>query len=53
MVKKNYKVVWQDEAKSSLRRIYIFIKKQESKEQAIKVRSKLKKEGYLELQTGI
>jgi len=45
VVKKNYKVVWQDEAKSSLRRIYIFIKKQESKEQATKVRSMLKKEG--------
>ena len=45
MVKKNYKVFWQDEAKSSLRRIYNFVKKQESKEQAEKVTTKLKKEG--------
>lgn len=45
MVKKHYKVVWQDEAKSSLRKIYNFIKKRESKEQATRVRSKLKEEG--------
>jgi plasmid stabilization system protein ParE len=38
MVKKHYKVIWDDEAKSSLRSIYNYIKKRESVEQAKKVR---------------
>lgn len=45
MVKKHYKVVWQDEAIASLRSIYKYVKKQESLEQAKKVRSRLKEEG--------
>ena len=45
MVKKHYKVVWQDEAKASLRRIYNYIKKLESPQQAAQVRSEIKKEG--------
>ena len=45
MVKRNYKVVWQVEARSSLRKIYSYIKKRESQEQAAKVRSEIKKEG--------
>ena len=45
MVKKHYKVVWQDEAKATLRSIYTRIKKQESLEQAKRVRSRLKEEG--------
>ncbi len=40
MVKKNYKVIWEDDAKASLRRIYNYIKKKESVDQAIKVRMK-------------
>jgi plasmid stabilization system protein ParE len=38
MVKHHYRVIWDDEAKLSLRKIYIYIKKRESVEQAIKVR---------------
>ncbi len=45
MVKKHYKVVWQDEAKSSLLKIYCYIKKRESQEQAARIRSEIKKEG--------
>ena len=45
MVKKHYKVVWQDEAKASLRKVYNYIKKQESREQATQVRSEIKKQG--------
>jgi plasmid stabilization system protein ParE len=45
VVKKQYKVVWQDEAKYSLRMIYNYIKKRESLQQAAKVRSEIKKEG--------
>ncbi|HEC42486.1 MAG TPA: type II toxin-antitoxin system RelE/ParE family toxin [Bacteroides sp.] len=45
MVKKHYKVVWQDEARASLRKIYNYIKKRESKEQATRVRSEIKKQG--------
>jgi len=45
VVKRNYKVVWQVEARSSLRKIYCYIKKQESPQQAAKVRSEIKKEG--------
>lgn len=45
MVKRHYKVIWDDEAKASLRRIYNYIKKRESREQAARVRSEIKKEG--------
>lgn len=45
MVKRHYKVVWQVEARSTLRKIYNYIKKRESKEQAARVRSEIKKEG--------
>jgi plasmid stabilization system protein ParE len=38
MVKKHYRVIWDDEAKASLRSIYNYIKKRESIEQAKKVR---------------
>lgn len=37
MVKKDFKVIWDDEAKASLRRIYNYIKNRESIEQAKKV----------------
>lgn len=42
MVKKHYKVIWDDEAKASLRSIYNYIKKRESIEQARKVRDEIK-----------
>ncbi len=42
MVKRNYKVIWDDEAKVSLRRIYNYIKNRESTDQAIKVRDEIK-----------
>ena len=42
MVKKNYKVIWEDDAKASLRRIYNYIKKKESVDQAIKVRNEIR-----------
>jgi plasmid stabilization system protein ParE len=42
MVKKNYKVVWDDEAKASLRSIYNYIKNKESIDQARKVRDEIK-----------
>ena len=45
MVKRHYKVIWDDVAKASLRRIYSYIKKRESQEQAARVRSEIKKEG--------
>ena len=45
MVKKHYKVIWHNEAKASLRRIYIYIMKRESPQQAVKVRTEIKKEG--------
>ncbi|MFO7933853.1 MAG: type II toxin-antitoxin system RelE/ParE family toxin [Bacteroidales bacterium] len=45
MVKRHYKVVWQDAAKSSLRKIFNYIKKRESLEQATRVKSEIKKEG--------
>jgi plasmid stabilization system protein ParE len=41
MVKKNFKVVWDDEAKASLRRIYNYMKNRESIEQAKKVRNEI------------
>ncbi|RLD98534.1 MAG: hypothetical protein DRJ13_10840 [Bacteroidetes bacterium] len=42
MVKKHYKVLWNDEAKVSLHRVYNYIKKQESAEQANKVRKEIR-----------
>ena len=42
MVKKNYKVIWDDEAKASLRSIYNYIKKRESIDQARKVRDEIR-----------
>jgi plasmid stabilization system protein ParE len=42
MVKKYYKVVWDDEAKASLRNIYNYIKKRESIDQARKVRDEIR-----------
>lgn len=42
MVKRHYKVIWDDEAKASLRRIYNYIKKRESEEQATKVRTEIR-----------
>lgn len=42
MVKRNYKVIWDDEAKASLRKIYNHIKNRESIEQARKVRDEIK-----------
>ena len=41
MVKKKLKVIWDDEAKYSLRSIYHYIKKRESVEVARKVRNKI------------
>ncbi len=42
MVKGNYKVIWDDEAKASLRRIYYYIRKCESINQARKVRGEIR-----------
>lgn len=42
MVKQNYKVIWDDEAKASLRRIYNYIKNRESNDQAKKVRNEIR-----------
>ena len=41
MVKRKLKVIWDDEAKYSLRSIYNYIKKRESVEVAKKVRAKI------------
>jgi len=41
MVKKNLKVIWNDEAKYALKDIYIFIKERESIERARKVRNEI------------
>lgn len=41
MVKKYYKVIWDDEAKASLRSIYNYIKNRESISQAKKVRTEI------------
>ncbi|NBC83345.1 MAG: type II toxin-antitoxin system RelE/ParE family toxin [Bacteroidetes bacterium] len=41
-MKKHYKVVWDDEAKASLRNIYHYIKNRESLEQSRKVRDEIK-----------
>ena len=42
MVKKNLRVIWDDEAKASLRNIYNYIKNRESVEQAKKVRNEIR-----------
>lgn len=42
MVKRNYKVIWKDEAKASLRRIYNYIENKESVEQAINARNEIR-----------
>lgn len=42
MVKKHYKIIWDDEAKASLRSVYNYIKKRESIEQAKKVRNEIR-----------
>ena len=42
MVKRNYKVIWDDEAKASLRSIYNYIKKRSSTGQAKKVRDEIR-----------
>ena len=42
MVKKHYSVIWDDEAKASLRRIYNYIKNRESIDQARKVRDEIR-----------
>ena len=41
MVKKKLKIIWDDEAKYSLRSIYNYIKKRESVERAKKVRAEI------------
>ncbi len=45
MVKRHYQVVWDDEAKASLRKIYEYIKNRESLDQAIRVRDAIKELG--------
>jgi plasmid stabilization system protein ParE len=42
MVGRHYQVIWDDEAKASLRTIYEYIKNRESLDQAIKVRDAIK-----------
>lgn len=42
MVKRNYKVIWDDQAKASLLRIFNYIKNKESVEQAINVRNEIR-----------
>ncbi|MFO8001277.1 MAG: type II toxin-antitoxin system RelE/ParE family toxin [Marinilabilia sp.] len=42
MVKRHYQVIWDDEAKASLRKVYNYIKKRESVEQAMKVRDEIR-----------
>lgn len=66
MVERKYPVIWEDEAKDSLRRIYHYIKNRESIKQAKKVRNaitelagslgflprKFAKDPFLETETG-
>jgi plasmid stabilization system protein ParE len=66
MVERKYPVIWEDEAKNSLRRIYNYIKNRESIKQAKKVRNtitelagslgflprKFTKDPFLETETG-
>ena len=42
MVKRNYKVIWEDQAKASLRSIYNYIKRKESTDQARIVSSEIR-----------
>jgi plasmid stabilization system protein ParE len=42
MVKRNYKVIWDDQAKASLRKIFNYIKNKESVEQAINVMNEIR-----------
>lgn len=42
MVKRNYKVIWEDQAKASLFSIYTYIKKRESAAQARKVSNEIR-----------
>ena len=42
MVKRNYKVIWEDQAKASLHSIYNYIKKWESIDQARKVTNEIR-----------
>jgi|694.fasta_scaffold04727_18 plasmid stabilization system protein ParE len=41
MVKKRLKVIWDNEAKQSLKSIYYYIKQRESQAQAVRVRKKI------------
>jgi plasmid stabilization system protein ParE len=45
MVKRIYKVIWDDEAKASLKRIYNYIKNRQSVERARMVRDEIKELG--------
>jgi len=42
VVKRHYKVVWDKKARTSLRKIYNYIKKRESEQQASKVRTEIR-----------
>ena len=42
MVKRNYKVLWEDQAKASLQKIFNYIKNKESVEQAINVSNEIR-----------
>jgi len=42
MVKRNFKVIWDDQAKASLRKIFNYIKNKESVEQAVNVRNEIR-----------
>ena len=45
MVKRHYKVIWNKQARTSLRKIYNYIKKRESEQQAVKVRDEIRELG--------
>ena len=42
MVKRNYKVIWEDQATASLRSIFTYIKKRETTDQARKVSNEIR-----------
>ena len=42
MVKRNFKVIWDDQAKASLRKIFNYIKNKESVEQAVNGRNEIR-----------
>jgi len=42
VVKRHYKVIWNKQARTSLRKIYNYIKKRESEQQAAKVRDEIR-----------